>query len=87
MPQQNLDGPQIRAGFEQVGGETVPQSVGMDFLADAGALGRFSAGNPDDLGGNRMIGGVPAVAGKQPDGGLAPEAAPVLAQGFEQVRA
>jgi hypothetical protein len=44
---------------------------------------RFSAGRPDDLGGDRMIGGVPAVAGEQPHGGFTPETAPVLAQGFE----
>lgn len=25
MPQQKLDGPQIGAGFEQMGGETVPE--------------------------------------------------------------
>ena len=49
--------------------------------------GRFSAGRPDDLGGDRMIGGVPAVAGKQPHGGFPPETAPVLAQGFEQILA
>jgi hypothetical protein len=45
----------------------------------------FFAGKPDDVGGDRMIGGVPAVSGKHPDGGFAPEAAPVLAQDFEQV--
>jgi len=62
-------------------------SMRMNFLADAGALGRFFASQPDDFGGNRMIGGVPAVAGKQPNGGFAPEAAPVVAQGFQQIRA
>ena len=31
-----------------------------------------------------VVAGVPAVAGKQPGAGLAPEAAPVLAQCFEQ---
>jgi hypothetical protein len=69
MSQQNLDGPQIRAVLEQVSGETVSQRVRMNLLADAGTLGGFPAGLPDDLGGDRMIGGVPAVAGKQPDGG------------------
>ena len=83
MSQQNLDGPQIRAIFKQMSGETMPQGVRVDFLADAGALCRFSAGRLDDLGGDRMIGGVPAVAGEQPHGGFTPETAPVLAQGFE----
>src|SRR5947207_4564485 len=68
------------------GSGIVPQGVRMNFLADAGALGRFFAGSPDDLWGNRMIGGVPAVAGEQPDGGFTPETAPVLTQGLEQVR-
>ena len=64
MSQQDLDGPQIRSGFQQVSGETVPQCVGMNLLADAGALRGFSAGLPNDLGGNGMIGCMPAVAGK-----------------------
>ena len=38
MAEQNLDGPQIRAVFKQMSGETMPQGVRMDFLADAGAL-------------------------------------------------
>jgi len=63
------------------------KGVGMDFLADTGALGRFSAGVPDDLRGNRMIGSVPAVAREQPDIGFTPQAPEVLAQGFEQIPA
>jgi hypothetical protein len=43
----------------------------MDFLVETGTLRRFSTGNPDDLGGNRVIGGVPAIAGKYPDGWFA----------------
>ena len=27
MAEQNLDGPQVRAGFEQVSGEAVPQGI------------------------------------------------------------
>ena len=64
MSKQNLDGPQIRSGFQQVSGETMPQRVRMNLLADAGTLRGFPAGLPDDLGGNGMIGRVPAVAGK-----------------------
>ena len=32
-----VDGSQVGVGFEQMGGETVPQSVRMNFLADASA--------------------------------------------------
>src|SRR3984885_4067502 len=59
----------------------------MDLFLNTGKLGRFSARLPDHLGGNRMIGGVPAVAGKQPHGGFPAQTAIVLAQRFEQIRA
>src|SRR5579872_1433688 len=87
MPQQNLNGPQIRSVFEQMCGKTVPQCVGMDFLVETGTLRRFSAGNPDDLGRNRMIGGVPAIAGKYPGRWFTAQAAPVFSQGCEQILA
>src|ERR1700689_3979245 len=44
MPQQNLDGAQVRTRFQEMGGEAVPQSVRMNLPADAGALGRLFAG-------------------------------------------
>ena len=49
MPQQNLDGPQVRAVFEQVSGEAMSKRVGMNLFADARKLCRFSAGSPDNL--------------------------------------
>ena len=39
MTQQDLNGAQIRAGFEQMRGETVAQRVRMDCFLDAGPLG------------------------------------------------
>src|SRR5882724_355840 len=87
MPQQNLNGSQIRTVFEQMCGKTMPKCVGMDFLVETGTLRGCSTGNPDDLGRNRMIGGVPAVAGEYPDGWFTPQAAPVFAQGCEQILA
>ena len=35
MPEQDLDGPDVGAGLEQVGGEAVPQRVDGDVLAQA----------------------------------------------------
>ena len=87
MARQDLDGPQIGAVFEHVSGETMAKGVRMDFLADTGTLGRFSAGIPDDFRGNRMIGRMPAVAGEQPDGWFAAQAPEVFPQGLEQIPA
>jgi len=79
---------QVGAGFKKVGREAVAQSVRMNApVVEAGALGSDLAGRPQDLGGHRLAGCVPAVAGKQPLLGLAPETAPVGAQFFEQLRA
>ena len=36
MAEQDLNGAEIDAGFEQVGGEGVPQQVRMNGLGDAG---------------------------------------------------
>ena len=40
MAEQDLDGPQVGAGLEQVGGEAVPQGVDGDVLVQAGVLAR-----------------------------------------------
>jgi len=85
MTKQDLNGAQVGAGFEKVRGEAMSQGVGMNAaVVEAGALGSDLAGRPQDLGGHRLAGCVPAVAGKQPLLGLAPETAPVGAQFFEQ---
>ena len=88
MPQQHLDGAQVGAGFEQMRGKAVAQSVGMDVLVfKAGAFGGLLTGVPENLGGDRMTRRMPSVAGKQPVGGLALQPAPVDAKGIEQLRA
>ena len=38
VTQQDLNGAQVSSGFEQVGGEGVPQGVRMNRLRDAGRL-------------------------------------------------
>jgi hypothetical protein len=83
VSEQDLYSPQVRTGFKQMSGEAVTQGVRMDFLPNTGNIGRFSACLPDHLGENRMIGGVPAVAGKQPHSRFPAQTAIVLAQGFK----
>src|SRR5215467_16317623 len=86
MPQQHLDSAQVGTSFEQMSGEAVAQSVGMDvFVLKAGTFGSLLTGNPENFGGDRMTRCVPSVAGKQPVGGLALQPAPVDAQGIEQL--
>src|ERR1035437_1491866 len=88
MAEQYLDGAQVGAGFKQVCGEAMSQSVRMDVpVREAGALGSDLAGSPENLGGDWIACGMPTVAGKQPLLRLAPESAPVSAQRFEQLRA
>ena len=55
MPEQDLDGPDVGAGLEQVGGEAVPQGVDGDVLAQPGG--------PRGLRG-RACCTVPAVMGR-----------------------
>jgi hypothetical protein len=88
MTEQYLDGAQVGADFKQMGRETMAQSVGMNApVIEAGPFSGDLAGRPEDLGGHRMAGCVPSVAGKELLLGLAPWSAPVDAQRFEQLRA
>src|SRR5437763_16424904 len=48
-------------------GEAVAQSVRMDLIAESGARRCLAASRPDHLFGDRLLTGVPAVAGQQPD--------------------
>ena len=41
MPEQDLDGPDVGAGLEQVSGEAVAQGVDGDVLVQAAACGAF----------------------------------------------
>jgi hypothetical protein len=47
MAEQDLDGAQVGAGFEKVGGETMAQGVGMDLpVIEAGSFSSNLAGTP-----------------------------------------
>jgi hypothetical protein len=48
MPQELLDGPNVVAGLEEVGGERVTQGVGRDVLGDVGDLGGLVDGALED---------------------------------------
>jgi hypothetical protein len=87
VAKENLNGAQVGAGFQQVGGEAVTQGVRMKRLANAGAFGGFATGVPADPGADRMICDMPLAAGKQPCSRFAGQSAIVLAQFVEQMGA
>ena len=85
VAQQDLNGAEIGAGFEQVSGEAVTQRVGMNLFLDAGSLGGFPAGVPDGFGVDGLITAMVAVAGKQPGAGFSPQPMPMCTQFIEQL--
>src|ERR1700679_3339923 len=88
MAAQGLNGAQVGAGFKKMCGEAMTQSVRMDApMLKARTFSSDLAGSPEDLGGDGITCGVPAVTGKQPLLRLAPETSPVHAKFLEQLRA
>ena len=55
MTEQNLNGAQIGAGFEQMRGPTVAQCVRRNALANAGLLSGFTARQPYRLVGDGLF--------------------------------
>ena len=78
MPEQNLDGAEIRAGFIEMGRKTVAKSVGMNVFLEAGALRGFLTCVPNGFRIDRPI--LTTVAGKQPGAGFAVVLTPMAAQ-------
>lgn len=70
MAQQNLNGTQIGAGFEQMRGETVTQGMGMDIFAEAGMLGGLLTGLPNGFWIDRSTAVVTPCSWKEPHGGF-----------------
>src|ERR1700682_2353450 len=62
----------------------MPQDVWIYLFLDARSLGRLLAGVPRCFGIDRLTTTVPAIAWKQPFAGFSRQAAPVLAQFFQQ---
>ena len=55
VSQQQLDGAQVRTGFQHVGREAVAQRVRADPFADAGAESRFMTGVPHRFIGDGLL--------------------------------
>lgn len=66
MTEQKLDRSQIGSRFEQMSGETMPQSVRMDLISQPCSCRGFSAGCPNHFAGDGSFAGVPAITRKQP---------------------
>ena len=78
MPEQDLNGAEIRAGFIEMCRKTVAKSMGMNAFLEAGALGGFLTCVPN---GFRIDGPILAiVAGEQPGAGLAMVETPIGAE-------
>src|SRR5215472_18597087 len=84
MSEEDLNGAQVCAVFEQVGSKTVAQSVRMDSVLEASLLRSPMAGIPHGPGADGTVGGVMTPARESPEFGLALESAEVVAQGFQQ---
>src|SRR4051794_2982962 len=81
MTEQDLDGPQVGAGLEQMGGEAVPQGMDDDPFLQPGDLSGLVARLAYAAGGDRPVGGGPGeedVAG--------PSGLPVGAEDLQQPR-
>ena len=64
MSQEQLNGAQVSAVFEQVGSEAVAQGVGMYAMFEAGVESSLLAGIPHCLRGDGMRGGMSAPTGE-----------------------
>jgi len=64
MPEQDLNGAEIRAGFIEMCRKTVTKSVGMNTFLEAGALSSFLTCVPNGFRIDRPI--LAIVAGKKP---------------------
>ena len=85
VAEQQLNGAQVGACFQQVSCIGVSKQVGVNAFFDAGPLGRGLTGVPDHLGGKRLI-RTPVVDGARKQPGLRLHPAPVLPQGLQQLR-
>src|SRR5713226_3253303 len=85
MPQQHLDGAQIRARFEQMRGKAVAQRVRMHAVREAGPPRSSFTGMVDHLGSDGAIAGMTMLARKQPYAGFSPQPVPVSPEFVEQL--
>ena len=64
MSEEDLNGAQVSAVFEQVSGKTVTKGVRMNLVLEAGMLRRAMAGMPHGPGADGVMGGVMTSARK-----------------------
>ena len=79
MPEQDLNGPQIGAGLQQMSGKAMTQGMRMDGFLEASTPSRLLTGVPSRFAVDRMTGSMPAIAGKESVAGFSGESAPMLA--------
>src|SRR6267378_1987942 len=84
MPQQHLDGTQIRARFEQMRGKAVSQRVRMHTVAKASPSRCSFTGEVDRLGSDGVIAGVITITRKQPHARFSSQPLPVLPEFVQQ---
>src|SRR5258708_40245994 len=83
MTEQNLDGAQVGASFQQVGRPTVTQSVRGDAFTDASPARGLATGDPDGFVRDRLIeSSAIGACGKQIESRFPP--APGLPQDLQQ---
>ena len=81
MAEQNLNRPQVRSRFEQMGSPAMAQGVRRYMLGDARMESGFFTGVPHGLVGNGLfLAGLALAAGEQIGAGFFP--APIFSQGF-----
>src|ERR1700674_1060099 len=87
MPQQHLDGTQIRARFQQMRGEAVAQRVRMHTIRKASPPRSSSASLVDHLGSDGLIAGMTTLARKHPYARFSSQPVPMLPEFVEQLGA
>ena len=87
MAEQHLNGAQIRAGLKQMSGEAVTKGMRMQSFLNMGTFGGLTAGVPDDLRVEGMVGRMPLAPGKKPGLRFTTQTAIVLSQRGQQIRA
>src|ERR1017187_10167997 len=87
VAEENLDGAQVGAGLQQMGRKAVTKGMRMKRFANAGAFSSFATGVPAYPGTDRIVGGMPLAAWKQPCNRFAGQPAIMLSQFVEQMGA
>jgi hypothetical protein len=85
VTEQQLDGAQVSARFQQMGRETMSKRVRVDMaMCKSGAFGYVLTSIPKNLGCDGATARVPTVARKQPLGRLAAKSASIGTKRIQQ---